>query len=294
MPKQPNFPSLRNAMKKKRTRQEIFLSEMDAVVPWVRLLKLIEPHYPKTGPKGGRPPMPLETMLRVNFLQNWYALSDPMAEDTLYDSEAMRRFAGIELGDDRIPDETTILNFRHLLERHGLTEAIFVDVSAHLADKGITPRGGTLTDERDYQLRDGLGFRFTRTSRLMQRHYERLLAELGLSRIMWCVLVMRGLYGIQSPSAMADYLDVDRAVISRILGAMDRKGMISRIALDGDKRSRDVHLTDLGRQKLEAFLPRAMETGDYFRSKLTEEEFQQLNLILDKMMEGEEGALPSL
>ena len=146
MPKQPAFPSLREAMKKKLTRRELFLAEMDAVVPWARLLALIAPHYPKVGPKGGRPPMPLETMLRVYFLQNWYALSDPMAEETLYDSEAMRRFAGIELGDDRVPDETTILNFRHLLERHGLTEAIFAEVNAHLADRGITLRSGTLVD----------------------------------------------------------------------------------------------------------------------------------------------------
>ena len=146
MPKQPALPGLREAMKTKLTRRERFLAEMDAVVPWGRLLALIEPHYPKAGPKGGRPPMPLETMLRVYFLQNWYALSDPMAEETLYDSEAMRRFAGIELGDDRIPDETTILNFRHLLERHGLTEAIFAEVNAHLADKGITLRSGTLVD----------------------------------------------------------------------------------------------------------------------------------------------------
>ena len=146
MPKQPALPGLRDAMKKKQTRRELFLAEMDAVVPWDRLLALIAPHYPKAGPKGGRPPMVLETMLRVYFLQNWYALSDPMAEETLYDSEAMRRFAGIELGDDRIPDETTILNFRHLLERHGLTQAIFADVNAHLADKGITLRSGTLVD----------------------------------------------------------------------------------------------------------------------------------------------------
>lgn len=105
--------------------------------------------------------MPLETVLRVYFLQNWYALSDPMAEETLYDSEAMRRFAGIELGDDRIPspltghcfampcraeDETTILNFRDLLERNSLTEAIFAEVNGHLADKGITLRSGTLVD----------------------------------------------------------------------------------------------------------------------------------------------------
>ena len=146
MPKQPAIPGLRDAMKKKVTRREQFLAEVDAVVPWRRLQSLIEPHYPKVGPKGGRPPMPLVTMLRIYFLQNWYALSDPMAEETLYDSEAMRRFAGIELGDDRIPDETTILNFRHLLERHGLTEAIFADVNAHLADKGITLRSGTLVD----------------------------------------------------------------------------------------------------------------------------------------------------
>ena len=146
MPKQPALPSLGHAMKTKRTRRERFLAEMDAVVPWGRLLALIEPHYPQVGPKGGRPPMPLETMLRVYFLQNWYALSDPMAEETLYDSEAMRRFAGIELGDDRIPDETTILNFRHLLERHGLTEAIFAEVNGHLADRGITLRSGTLVD----------------------------------------------------------------------------------------------------------------------------------------------------
>lgn len=103
MPNQPAFPVLRDAMKKKQTRREVFLSEMEAVVPWGRLLGLITPHYPKAGPKGGRPPMPIETILRVYFLQNWYALSDPMAEETLYDSEAMRRFAGIELGDDRIP-----------------------------------------------------------------------------------------------------------------------------------------------------------------------------------------------
>ena len=133
-------------MKKKRTRRELFLAEMDAVVPWTRLLALIAPHYPRTGAKGGRPPMPVETMLRVYFLQNWYALSDPMAEEMLYDSDAMRRFAGIELGDDRIPDETTILNFRHLLEREGLTEAIFAEVNAYLAEKGMTLRSGTLVD----------------------------------------------------------------------------------------------------------------------------------------------------
>ena len=145
MPKQPVFPGLRHAMKK-QTRREKFLAEMDAVVPWLRLLALIGPHYPRVGPKGGRPPMPLETMLRIYFLQNRYALSDPMAEEMLYDSDAMRQFVGIELGDDRIPDETTILNFRHLLEKHQLTEKLFAEENGHLADQGITLRSGTLVD----------------------------------------------------------------------------------------------------------------------------------------------------
>lgn len=85
-------------------------------------------------------------MLRIYCLQNWYALSDPLMEETLYDSDAMRRFAGIELGDDRVPDETTILNFRHLLERHGLIEAIFAKVNTYLEDRGMTLRSGTLVD----------------------------------------------------------------------------------------------------------------------------------------------------
>ncbi len=157
MPKQLAFPGLRHAMKKKQTRREKFLAEMDVVVPWARLLTLIALHYPTAGPKGGRPPMPLETMLRVYFLQQWYALSDPMAEEMLYDSDAMRQFAGIELGDDRIPDgpkgpwrrvspKDAILNFRHLLETRRLTEALFAEVNGHLVDQGITLCSGTLVD----------------------------------------------------------------------------------------------------------------------------------------------------
>jgi len=140
------FASLAHASKKKVTRREKFLAEMEAIVPWSRLLVLIEAHYPKMGSKGGRPAIPLAVMLRIYCLQQWYALSDPMAEESLYDSDAMRRFAGLELGDERIPDETTILNFRHLLERQALTEAIFVEVNAYLAENGMTLRSGTLVD----------------------------------------------------------------------------------------------------------------------------------------------------
>jgi IS5 family transposase len=142
--KQTTFASLAFASKKKLTRRERFLAEMDQVMPWTRLLKLIAPHYPKAG--NGRSPMPLETMLRIYFLQQWFNLSDPAAEDSLYDIESMRRFCGIELGDHAVPDETTILNFRRLLERHRLTEAIFKSVNRLLSDKRLLLKSGTLVD----------------------------------------------------------------------------------------------------------------------------------------------------
>ncbi len=142
--KQTTFASLAFDAKKKLTRRERFLREMDQVVPWARLTKLIAPHYPKTG--NGRQPMPLETMLRIYFLQQWFNLSDPGAEDALYDIESMRRFCGIELSDNAVPDETTILNFRRLLERHALTEAIFKSVNRLLADQRLLLKSGTLVD----------------------------------------------------------------------------------------------------------------------------------------------------
>ena len=113
--KQRTFASAAWSAKGKVTRRERFLAEMDAVIPWSRLFGLIEPHYPKAG--AGRQPHPMERMLRIYFMQNWFNLSDPQAEDSLYDIESMRRFAGIELAEDDIPDESTILRFRHLLEQ---------------------------------------------------------------------------------------------------------------------------------------------------------------------------------
>lgn len=141
---QATFASLAYANKKKKTRREVFLEEMEQVVPWAQLLKVIKRYYPKAG--QGRPPLGLEKMLRIYFLQQWYNLSDPGMEDALYDTESMRRFAGIELGQDEVPDETTILNFRHLLERHGLTEKLFAKVTAHLEHSGLLLRQGTIVD----------------------------------------------------------------------------------------------------------------------------------------------------
>jgi IS5 family transposase len=144
MEKQQTFASEAWGRKGKTTRRERFLAEMDAVIPWTRLIALIEPHYPNTG--KGRPPHDLERMLRIYFLQQWFNLSDPLAEDTIYDSESMRRFARVELGDDKIPDESTILRFRHLLEKHQLTAAIFEAVGDLLAEKRLMLRAGTIVD----------------------------------------------------------------------------------------------------------------------------------------------------
>ncbi len=142
--KQITFASIAYTHKKVTTKREAFLNEMERVVPWSRLLKLIEPYYPKAG--NGRPPMPMETMLRIYFLQQWYSLSDPAAEEALYDIESMRRFAQLELLDDAIPDETTILKFRHMIERHALSEAIFADINNYLVEKGIQVSQGSMVD----------------------------------------------------------------------------------------------------------------------------------------------------
>jgi IS5 family transposase len=138
------FVSAARAQRGKVTKREQFLSEMDQVIPWARLVRVIEPHYPKPG--NGRPPMGLEKMLRVYFLQQWYNLSDPAAEEALYDSETMRRFVGIEHGQDAIPDESTICLFRHLLERHRLPDRIFGEVKALLTERGMLMSAGTIVD----------------------------------------------------------------------------------------------------------------------------------------------------
>jgi IS5 family transposase len=142
--KQQSFATLAYQNKKIVTKREAFLKEMEQVVPWSRLLKLIGPHYPKNG--NGRPPILMEVMLRIYFLQQWYALSDPAAEEALYDMESMRRFSLLELGEDVIPDETTILNFRRLIEKHDLSVAMFNDINAYLVDRGIKVSKGSLID----------------------------------------------------------------------------------------------------------------------------------------------------
>jgi len=126
------------------TRRAAFLAEMERVVPWSALCALIEPYYPKPG--NGRPPIGVERMLRLYFLQHWFNLSDPAVEEAVYDSQAMRRFVGIDLGHEPVPDETTVCRFRHLLEAHDLGRRLFAEVQRHLAANGLQVATGTIVD----------------------------------------------------------------------------------------------------------------------------------------------------
>jgi IS5 family transposase len=130
---------------RKPTRREQFLNEMDQVIPWRDLCKVIKPFYPT--PKGaGRRPVGVERMLRIHFLQHWFNLSDPAVEEALYDSRAMRRFVGIDLGHEPVPDETTICKFRHLLEAHSLGDQLFVLINDYLQENGMKVNTGTIVD----------------------------------------------------------------------------------------------------------------------------------------------------
>ena len=140
---QSTFAELEYDTKKRRTRREVFLEKMDALIPWERLVARIEPFYPKAG--RGRRPYPLSVMLRVHCVQLFYNLSDPGMEDLLYEVESVRRFVGLRLS-GALPDETAILNFRHLLEKHGLGEALFEEINAHLASLGHRLERGTIVD----------------------------------------------------------------------------------------------------------------------------------------------------
>lgn len=131
---------------RKPTRREKFLAEMNKVVPWAELVSVIEPYYPKATRAGGRPPVGLERMLRIHCLQLWFDLSDPAVEEALYDSRAMRTFAGIDLGREPVPDETTVMRFRHLLEEHKLGSRLFEEVGRVLQERGLRLSKGTIVD----------------------------------------------------------------------------------------------------------------------------------------------------
>lgn len=142
--RQRTFSSSGFELHSKQTRRQRFLGEMEVIVPWRQLGRLIEPHYPRG--ERGRPPIGIERMLRIYFLQIWFNLSDPGVEDALYDSAAMRSFVDIDLGREPVPDETTICKFRHLIESNGLGAALLSAVNQHLSAKGIKVGAGTIMD----------------------------------------------------------------------------------------------------------------------------------------------------
>lgn len=143
--KQATFAQAGFEQYRKTTRREQFLTEMNTVVPWTELCRVIAPYYPKVE-GAGRPPIGLERMLRIHFLQQWFNLADPAVEEALYDSSAMRAFAGIDLGREPAPDETTVCKFRHLLEQHGLGAKLFNTVNRHLQRAGLKVSTGTIVD----------------------------------------------------------------------------------------------------------------------------------------------------
>jgi transposase, IS5 family len=142
--KQVSFAEAEFGLKKKRTRREKFLAEMEQVVPWSRLVAVIEPYYPKN--EKGRPRLGLAKMLRLYCVQQWYGLADEATEDAVYDSHALRQFLSIDLARESVPDATSLLGFRHLLERHNLTRRLLDEVNAHLAERGMLMREGTIVD----------------------------------------------------------------------------------------------------------------------------------------------------
>jgi IS5 family transposase len=142
---QRSFASAEYALKKKRTRREKFLADMERVVPWARLVGVIEPLYPTSG-RVGRQPIGVPRMLRMYCLQQWYGLADEALEDALYDSQALRDFVGIDLSRESVPDATTLLKFRRLLLDNDLTKALFEEINAHLAEQGLLMRAGTIVD----------------------------------------------------------------------------------------------------------------------------------------------------
>ena len=177
---QISFAQAEHQNKKKVTRRERFLAQMEVLVPWQRLIDALSPSYfPNAAGKRGRSPIDLERMLRIYFLQQWYALADEELEDAIYDSQAMRDFMGIDLAIESVPGATTPLRFRHLLEKHALTQRIFEEINAHLAEQGLLMREGTIVDATSANVAD-----VTMAGHLVRDDDQRVYGDAGYTG-MW-------------------------------------------------------------------------------------------------------------
>ncbi len=194
----------------KITKREAFLSEMERVMPWSLFEARLEPHYPKAG--NGRQPYPLGVMLRIYCVQQWYNYSDPAMEDALHDIPVLRKFVELDIGESRMPDETTILNFRHLLEKNHLAEGLFQDVVALLTERGLILREGTIVDatliaappstkNRDRKRDEDM----TSSKKGNQWHFG-MKAHIGVDTAHGLVHTVEGTTGKVSDYAMADVL----------------------------------------------------------------------------------------
>ena len=144
---QPSFTDVEYGNRRRVSKREQFLEAMDSTIPWQRWVAVIEPHYYRDRPgRAGRKAKPIETMLRMYLLQVWFNLSDEGVEDAVYDSYAMRRFLGLDFAIEQVPDATTLLHFRHLLEKHKLGEALFAAQNEIFAEQGWVMRGGSIVD----------------------------------------------------------------------------------------------------------------------------------------------------
>jgi transposase, IS5 family len=195
---------------RKETRRERFLNEMARVVPWARLEALIAPHYPVAG--NGRRPYPLGTMLRVHLLQQWFGYSDPAMEDALHETPLLRGFVGLDAGESRMPDETTILNFRHLLEEHQLAEILFQEVVSLLTARGLLLREGTIVDATliaapsSTKNKDRKRDEDMSSSKKGSNYYFGMKAHIGVDAASGLVHTVEATTGKVSDYAMADVL----------------------------------------------------------------------------------------
>ena len=181
---QLSFATLDYAGKKKRTKRDVFLAEMAAAVPWSVLESVMAPHYPKEGPQGGRRAVSIAVCCASTACSNGIICLNPGAEEALYDIKSMRTFCNLELGRDPITDETTILNFRHLLEAHELTKTVFEAVAEYLEARGALLRGGTIVNA---------------INRCLAVHQER-----GASAIRRCIPRRRAINGHRIRTTVAD------------------------------------------------------------------------------------------
>jgi IS5 family transposase len=266
---QLSFSEAEYVGKRKQTRREKFLGEMDRTIPWDYLAGEVAKHYPRSG-KVGRQPYPIETMLRIHFMQQWFALSDPAMEEALYDSHSMRRFAQLPGG--RVPDETTILNFRHLLEAHDIAEGIFEGVTLFLQDFGLAVRQGTIVDatiiDAPSSTKNEAGARDPemRQTKKGKNYFFGMKAHIGVDLHTGLVHTMVG-----TPANVADVTQVDKLLHGQenlVLGDAGYQGVDKREEHEGRPVDWHIALRPSLRKRLSASVQPLQEAYEHTKASL--------------------------